>query len=305
MTKKNRLFVYEHGTCQERLPSSIAVEGLAMFRSMLEFSKYYELVSYVRPEFSGFFQFPSNLSFSECLENADAALIVAPENDHTLLKLTKIVERSGVENLGSSSRAVEVTSDKWKTYKKLRGKVNMPETSLSELSCEYIVKPRVSCGGDGIRAGGDVPDGFIAQELIKGMAVSVSLHVGEDITVLSVNEQILDGFEYKGAVVPAEVDRAVVDEAVNAVSAIEGLRGYVGVDLVVSDVPFVIEVNARLTTPAVAFEAAYGMSYADMHAKISTGQDLEIKPVSRVMLTKGREGGYVTYDSHSIILKTI
>ncbi|WP_457591439.1 ATP-grasp domain-containing protein [Geoglobus sp.] len=301
----SRLFIYEHGVCQEKLPDSIAVEGLAMFKSMLEFSKYYDLVSYVRPEFSSMFPFPANTSFSECLEMADSALIVAPENDFILFNLTKEVERAGVENLGSSSRAVEITSDKWKTYRKLKDKVNVPETSLSELSCRYVVKPRVSCGGEGIRVGGEVPEGFIAQEYIEGKNVSVSLHVGDDIVPLSVNEQILSKFEYLGAVVPGNAGEGVVEEAISAVSAIKGLNGYVGVDLVVADVPYVIEINARLTTPSVAFKMAYGMSYADMHWRLSRGESVEISPVKRVMLKKGGGEGYVSFNGHSIILKTI
>ncbi|AKG91418.1 putative ATP-utilizing enzyme {ATP-grasp superfamily} [Geoglobus ahangari] len=305
MRKRSRLFIYEHGVCEEKIPDSIAVEGLAMFKSMLSFSRYYDLVSYIRPEFSGMFPFPTEFSFRECLESADAALIVAPENDLTLLKLVREVERAGVENLGSSSRAVEITSDKWKTYRKLKGKVSVPETSLKDLSCDYLVKPRVSCGGEGIRRGGEVPKGFIAQELIEGKSVSVSLHLGEDIEVLSVNEQILSGFEYRGAVVPGEWRDDVIEEAVNAASEIKGLNGYVGVDLVVADVPYVIEVNARLTTPSVAFELAYGMSYADMHHRISAGEGLRITPLRRVMLTKGRGEGYVSFNGHSIILKTI
>lgn len=305
MKKGSSLFIYEHGVCQEKIPDSIAVEGLAMFKSMLNFSKYYDLISYVRPEFSSMFPFPPNLSFSECLEMADKALIVAPENDFILFNLTKEVEKAGVENLGSSSRAVEITSDKWKTYKKLRGRVNVPETSLSELSCDYVVKPRVSCGGEGIRVGGDVPEGYIAQEYIRGKSISVSLHVGDDITPLSVNDQILSHFEYRGAIVPGEVNGEAVEEAINAASAIRGLNGYVGVDLVVSDVPYVVEVNARLTTPSVAFELAYGMSYADMHWKISRGEEVRVAPVKRVMLTKGMGDGYVSFNGHSIILKTI
>lgn len=305
MKKRNSLFIYEHGVCGEKLPDSIAVEGLAMFKSMLSFSKYYDLISYTRPEFSGIFPFTQRNSFRECLESADMALIVAPENEFTLMKLTREVEKTGIENLGSSSKAIEITSDKWKTYKKLKGKVNVPETSLKELSCQYLIKPRVSCGGEGIRASGEVSDGYIAQEFIQGKSVSVSLHVGDEIQVLSVNDQILRGFEYEGAIVPGEWRDDVVEEAINAASAIHGLNGYVGVDLVVSDVPYVIEVNARLTTPSVAFEPAYGMSYADMHWRISRGEEVRVKPLKRVMLIKGSGNGYVSFNGHSIILKTI
>ncbi len=304
MKKSESLFIYEHGVCTEKLPESIAVEGIAMFKSMMNFGKYYNLISFVRDEFSGIFPF-KNSSFEECLENSDKALIIAPENEMILLNLTRKIEKYGVENLGSSSRAIGITSDKWKLYRKLRSKVNMPETSKRELAGRYIVKPRVSCGGDGIVHGGRVKDGFIAQEYIDGKNISLSLFVGNDIHVLSINRQILSNFEYRGAVLPENAEKETIDEAINAVSAISGLNGYVGVDMIQAEVPYVIEVNARLTTPFVAFEMAYGMSYADMFVQLSEGRYVKPEPLKRVMLIKTEGEGYVTYRGHSIVLKTI
>ncbi len=302
--KNNKLFIYEHGVCREKLPDSIAVEGIAMFKGLMEFGKYFELVSSVREEFSGIFPF-DNSNIDECLETADKALIIAPENNMTLFNITKEIERRGIENLGSSSKAIEITSDKWKLYKKLKNKVNMPETSKKTLDCQYIVKPRISCGGEGIRMGGEINDGFIAQEYVNGKNLSVSLYVGDDIHVLSINGQILDGFEYRGAIIPEKAKKETVEEAINAVQAIDGLNGYVGVDLVEADVPYVIEINARLTTPFIAFNLAYGMSYADMFVKLYEGKEINIQQKNRVMLTKSTGDGYVTYRGYSIVLKTI
>ncbi len=304
MERNSTLFIYEHGVCMEKIPDSIAVEGMAMFRSLMDFGKYFSLVSFVRDEFSDVFPF-SGSGFDECLDKADKAIIIAPENDMILYSLTKKIEKSRVENLGSSSRAVEITSDKWRLYRKLKSKVNMPETSLRELDTEYVIKPRTACGGEGIRLGGTVEDGFIAQEYIRGRNLSISLFVGDDIQVLSVNGQILDNFEYRGAVVPESAGRETVEEAINAVSCIKGLKGYVGVDVVEAEMPYVIEINARLTTPFVAFKLAYGMSYADMFARILEGRKLKIEPKRRVMLIKSDGEGYVSYRGHSIVLKTI
>ncbi len=298
------LFIYEHGVCMERLPDSIAVEGMAMFKGMMEFGKYFDLVSFVRDEFSGIFPF-RNSGFDECLEKADKAIITAPENDMTLFDLTRKIEKRGVENLGSSSRAIEMTSDKWRLYRKLRNKVNMPETSTTELDGKYVVKPRISCGGEGISVGGEVKEGYIAQEYIDGKNLSVSLFAGADIHVLSVNRQILDNFEYRGAVVPEKAEKETIDEAINAVSAIKGLSGYVGVDMIEADVPYVIEINARLTTPFIAFGFVYGLSYADMYSQISSGKELKVSQKRRVMLLKSSGEGYVSYRGHSIVLKTI
>ncbi|KUJ94043.1 MAG: hypothetical protein XD40_0755 [Archaeoglobus fulgidus] len=297
-----KLFLFEFATCGERIEDSTAVEGLAMFKSAFDgFKNYYEITGFVRPEFSCLFTLPvdSMDSMEKYLEKSDAFLIIAPEDDFLLYSLTKKAEKY-CENLGSSSRAIAVTSDKWELYKKLRGKVQVPQTSLRPLDCKFIIKPRTACAGEGIGFSDEVPDGHIAQEFIEGINLSVSLAVGEDVKCLSVNEQIINNFRYAGAVVPArisdEVKREVVEEAVRAVECVEGLNGYVGVDIVYSDQPYVIEINARLTTPVVAFSRAYGASVADL---LAGG---EVKHVRRQMVRKSKsaEKPYVSVGDYTL-----
>ncbi|MEM1578912.1 MAG: ATP-grasp domain-containing protein [Archaeoglobaceae archaeon] len=263
------LFLFEFATCGESVPEQIAVEGLSMFKTLFNgFKKYFNIISFVRKEFQEIFDLPvgSIEEFESHLEKSDVFLIVAPEDSYTLLKLTKKAEKY-CQNLGSSSKAIEITSDKWRLYKKLRRKVLMPKTSKKEIGNSFLIKPRVSCGGEGIRISSSVPRDFIAQEFIRGENLSVSLIVDETVRVISVNEQLINNFRYIGAVVPARIDEEKVKEvseiAISAVEAIKGLNGYVGVDVVYADQPFVIEVNARLTTPTVAFERAYGVNVAD------------------------------------------
>ena len=265
-----KLFLFEFATCGEKIEDSIAVEGLAMFKAAMNgFKKYYDVVSFVREEYKHQFDLPTGdlTQIEKYLEESDAFLIVAPEDDFLLLKLTKIGEKYA-ENLGSSSRAIEITSDKWKLYKKLRGRVQTPVTSKKPLDGEFLIKPRVSCAGEGIRFSNSVPEGYIAQEFIRGLNLSVSLVVGEDVRVVSVNEQILENFSYTGAVVPARIDertrKEIEEMALRAVECINGLNGYVGVDVVFSDQPYIIEINARLTTPIAAFKQSYGIYLADM-----------------------------------------
>lgn len=264
-----KLFLFEFATCGGDLPDQIAVEGVAMFKTLFKgFSNYFDIVGFVNGRFKNYFELPEGKieDIEIYLEQSDAFLIVAPEDDYTLLKLTKKAEKY-CENLGSSSKAIAITSDKWKLYKKLKRKVLMPKTSKKELGERFLIKPRVSCGGDGIRFASEIPKGYIAQEFIKGENLSVSIVVSEEIRPISVNEQIIENFRYKGAVVPARIakDEAneVCETAMDAVEAIKGLNGYVGVDIVYSDQPYVIEINARITTPCVAFDRAYGMNVVD------------------------------------------
>ncbi|MET1124681.1 MAG: ATP-grasp domain-containing protein [Archaeoglobaceae archaeon] len=289
-----KIFLYEHATCGGELPDSIAVEGLAMFLAALRGFRKQEVLAFVRERFAHLgFPVAGLESFESFAERSDAFLVIAPENDLTLLKLTRIAEKHSL-NLGSSSRALRITCDKWELYKRLKGKVNVPKTSKKPLDVKYVVKPRCSCGGENIRLGGEVCEGFVAQEFVEGLPLSVSLMVGEDVTPLSVNLQLLRGFEYEGAVVPAEIDEIarteVVEEAITAAEAIKGLNGYVGVDVVYADQPYVIEVNARVTTPAVLFDFCYGANVGELILRNVCGGVEPLTPIARFTLKKDCSG---------------
>jgi predicted ATP-grasp superfamily ATP-dependent carboligase len=64
------------------------------------------------------------------------------------------------------------------------------------------------------------------------------------------------------------------------VAALTGLRGYVGVDLVLGDAAdgsrdWVIEVNPRLTTSYVGLRALARTNLADALLRVATGQEVE------------------------------
>jgi predicted ATP-grasp superfamily ATP-dependent carboligase len=65
-------------------------------------------------------------AFASALRECDAALVVAPEGDGVLWRLTRAVEAAGVLNLGSSSSAVRTASDKWRTCRAL-GRAGVPQ----------------------------------------------------------------------------------------------------------------------------------------------------------------------------------
>ena len=106
---------------------------------------------------------------------------------------------------------------------------------------------------------------LIIQPFICGRALSVALIVppaGEPIEVFPPAEQILsdDGqFRYLGGRVPAaDVDaHAVQAVAQAACRAVPGLRGYVGVDLILPEraagSAIVVEINPRLTTSYLGY----------------------------------------------------
>lgn len=101
---------------------------------------------------------------------------------------------------------------------------------------------------------------FICQPYIPGRTVSIAAIVSPTtgtVVVLPPAEQTLshDGrFTYLGGVVPARnIDRGALEQTVRDIlPLIAGLRGYVGIDLIVPedalDRPIVVEINPRPTT---------------------------------------------------------
>ncbi len=286
------VFLFEYITSGGLAPEEIVVEGLGMFKSLYTgFNRFSvgKISYFIKPSYSNALSLPAchnlDLDFSnldevideikqrveEYAERSDCSLIIAPEDDGILLELTKIVEKRS-ENLGSSSKGIAIAADKWETYKKLRRKVNVPLTSEKPLKPPFVLKPRTSCGGEGIEVVEsqelEIKPGFIAQELVKGENLSVSLIVGDETNVLSVNRQVISDFKYMGAEVPAQLRdddfKLVLEESTRAVECIKGLHGYVGVDIVLAEVPYVIEINARFTTPSIIFDRVYGINMAEL-----------------------------------------
>lgn len=311
---ESKVFLFEYATCGETL-DDIAVEGAGMFKVLYDGFREIGISvnSFVGQEFADYFPLPIAKNWIEDFEiyaeNSNFALIIAPEIDFLLFKLTKIVERK-TENLGSTSKGILIASDKWLSYLAIKGKVNAPKTSLKSLNVPFVIKPRLSCGGEGISYGTDVdvPEGYIAQEFVKGIDVSVSLLVGDEIRVLSINRQLINNFRYKGAVVPFDCEKEVVEEAIKAIEAIDGLFGYVGVDLVVADIPYVVEVNPRITTPCVLFREVYGVNLADVLIRNYEGKRIpEFKANKKLLLEKIKKKDVVkareiiSFKDHSLV----
>jgi hypothetical protein len=223
--------------------------------------------------------------FSELAAEADATLVIAPESGGLLEVLTASVEATGKRLLGSSSQAVAIAADKALTCRILRvAGVPTPETSrvadaetlasvARRLGYPVVLKPQDGAGCHAVcvarddralhrafREAARDPGGAgsVIQPYIAGVHASVSLLVDRARAVpLTLNLQRIKGrrrLRYDGGQVPLEhpLRALAFDRALQAVSAIPGLRGYVGIDLVLTDrEAVVIEVNPRLTTSYV------------------------------------------------------
>ena len=60
-------------------------------------------------------------------------------------------------------------------------------------------------------------------------------------------------------------------------ASVAGLRGYVGVDLVLGDEPFVVDVNPRLTTSYVGLSKVTGFNVADTMVNVVLKKKLLLK----------------------------
>jgi predicted ATP-grasp superfamily ATP-dependent carboligase len=231
----------------------------------------------------------------ELAVSCGAALIVAPETDGILERLSALMVDAGVRLLGSSPEAVAVAADKWETNGLFEEEgLRTPETvraapgeahaAAARLGFPLVLKPVSGAGCEGValvpriealeraltqpalRGGGDV----ILQRYVFGLPASVSLLVsGRDSVALSLNEQrVRPGipFVYLGGVASIAHGKReeAFDAARRAVSLVPGLGGYVGVDLVLTDDGCsLLEINPRITTSYVGLRRTVSLNMAE------------------------------------------
>lgn len=233
----------------------------------------------------------------------DAVYIIAPETDGILQSLVGFVETTGKVSLNCKSEAIGKVADKVALNEILNKFETAPRTIVlgttdnlaklkqaikSALDYPIILKPAdgVSCGGLSLvndetqveKAVEKIRDGsknenFVAQEFVDGEHVSVSLlSNGVKAVAISLNKQnvTLSGAggvsSYDGGSVPFEhpLKQEAFRVAEKLVEAISGLRGYVGVDLILArEKPFVVDVNPRLTTSYVGLRRVAGFNVAE------------------------------------------
>lgn len=237
-------------------------------------------------------------SFDALIASVDAVWLIAPETDGCLERLAAQVERHGKILLGSSADAIRRASDKEGLARCFaRHGVAHPDTRVLRDGADWatiardvgyplVVKPRRGAGCQGVcvaRAADDVPGAIedarrvsgdssvLMQRYAEGTAASVSLLADGDRAVpLMINAQHVRGsrrLSYEGGSTPLDHPLAGrgIDAAVHACRAVPGLRGYVGVDVVLTDSEaLVIEVNARLTTAYLGVRSVVTENVAEL-----------------------------------------
>jgi predicted ATP-grasp superfamily ATP-dependent carboligase len=279
-------FVTDGGVASRDLPLSLAREGAAMRAALvsdLEAAGHRVVTTADAPA-------PTLASIARA---ADAVWLVAPETDRCLERLTARFERTGARVLGSSAAAVRQASDKGRLAARLRdAKIPHPETRLGtngssqeaarDLGYPVVVKPVHGAGCTGVELVSNPSElhgsmarrkqgSLLLQRYIRGVHASVSLLCdARRASPLAVNAQTIRAgrpFTYAGGGTPLDHPMAsrAIRRAVQTCEVIPGLRGFVGVDVVLTDrEAFVIEVNARLTTAYLGVRASLGRNVAAM-----------------------------------------
>ena len=221
--------------------------------------------------------------FRELAGEADFTLVIAPEFDRILAQRCRWVLEAGGRLLGPAPEAVTATADKLLLATRL-SEHSVPSPPTIEVG-EFqrrpshhvfpaVCKPRFGAGSQAtflVRSANDLENvilqarqempaaEFILQPLVPGLPASVAFLVGRAgvVPLLPAAQHLSsDGrFRYQGGEIPLPaylVERAL-KLARQAVTAIPGLLGYIGIDLVLGEArdgsqDHVIEINPRLTT---------------------------------------------------------
>lgn len=243
--------------------------------------------------------------FQACAAHADLCLVIAPEFSRLLHHRCRLVEQVGSRLLGPSAEAVALTTDKLALADRWQeAGVPTPTTWQNRPSGPgpWVVKPRDGAGSQATFQIHDDEDWsraqaiaktegwngeWIWQPLLPGLAASVSFLLGpRQRLALPPFQQLQsqDGrFHYLGSRGPLtdEASHRAQAIATQAVAAVPGLAGYVGVDVVLGETTdWAIEINPRLTTSYLALHRLCRVSLARALLEVFEGGvvDLEWLP---------------------------
>jgi tyramine---L-glutamate ligase len=235
--------------------------------------------------------------FRSILSQCDAALIVAPETDGLLARLSAIVVEAGIPLLGCSPASITLAGDKAACDRIFR-KAGLPTPptrvvrpsyapqAAAELGYPVVVKPLDGVGCEGLslvsrmeelepalEAAGKTSrrKEILLQSFVTGNHASVSLLASpKGLLPLSLNGQHIEAgrpFRYHGGVVPYSHPAAqqALELAQAASRLLPGLRGYFGIDLVLGPQGgTLIEINPRITTSYVGLRRVLQANLAEL-----------------------------------------
>lgn len=245
----------------------------------------------------------------QALEAHDVdAILLTSGMEHNLAFIGELGKRAKI--IGNDTTRLETCENKEKLFRiadklgipyPLTRKVRKLDEALEaarDIGYPVVLKPAVGGGGIGIklarspdeleRSFGRVliacdNERFYVQQYIRGIDASTSiLSNGDEAKCLTVNEQVIGDkrlgvprpFGYCGNVIPlnkpefeneiAEASRAICEEI--------GLMGSNGVDFVLSDRPYMMEINPRFQNTIDCVEGLLGINLVEEHIRACGGE---------------------------------
>ena len=227
-------------------------------------------------------------SYDEVIEKLankiDAMLIIAPETGNTLFSLCAKYSQCDFILLNCDPECIALATDKYQTYLFLeKHAINqVPTYLLNEIhkitTGKVIAKPKDGVGCENIVLAENshhihdqnIPNEYIFQPYIQGQHLSLSLLCwGKECSLLSVNQQRLveknNTLVLEGCIVNETPRESFNEFSKKLISSFTGLKGYIGVDLVVAgDELYFIEINPRLTTSYAGIRSALDINPAQL-----------------------------------------
>ena len=224
-------------------------------------------------------------------KDCDAGLVIAP--DSMIPELNEVLEENTV-NLGCSPQSATCCADKLMCTEILKkAGIKAPEiVKKAEEGKKYVTKPRFGCGAEATYLVTDFDNNeeLVASEYVKGETLSVSLIAGKKPLPLTVNHQFIEfgeketearengktgafGIKYNGSLTPYQTPRR--DELYEtAISTVKCLNcfGYVGVDIILADLPYVVDVNPRPTASLFGISRIMREEIGDLLLKNKFGE---------------------------------
>lgn len=234
-------------------------------------------------------------SFRQVIEReaktCDSGLVIAP--DSMLPELNKVLEENTV-NLGCSPQSAACCADKMMCTEILKkAGIKVPEIAKkAEEGKKYVTKPRFGCGAEAtyLVTNFENEEGLIASEYIEGKHLSVSLIAGKNPLPLTVNHQFIEfgekkaeargngkievsDIKYNGSLTPYQTPRReeLYETAISTVKCMECF-GYVGIDIILADLPYVVDVNPRPTASLFGISRVMREEIGDLILKNKFGE---------------------------------
>ncbi|MFN3384114.1 MAG: ATP-grasp domain-containing protein [Archaeoglobaceae archaeon] len=189
------------------------------------------------------------------------------------------------ELLCNDPRVAKKIVDKLNFYKTLE-KCGIPHPEvLKKPEGKTIVKPRFGGGGEGIKLGEEAIGDVILQRFVEGIPCSVSLICGRKTIPIACNyifsgwkEMNADGFRYSGNLTPVGIDaekRERLEKIAIETAELFELYGSVGIDFILADEAYVLELNPRFQGSLDSVEMSCDVNLFSMHVKAFEGKEVE------------------------------